>query len=133
CEPTLPDVVRLVLRPTSSMADRLATTADELARAARPAALGLQRLCEGELRGMFDGPTTATLDSAGRAVVLDLSAVYHSAALGILMTCAAAWQRAAIAEQHACADREGRRAAKVINVADEAWKVLGVPGIVEWL
>ena len=56
-----------------------------------------------------------------------------SSALGILMTCAAAWQRAAIAAQHERADREGRPAPKIINVADEAWKVLGVLGIGEWL
>jgi hypothetical protein len=82
---------------------------------------------------MFDAPTSAGLRLDGRAVVLDLSAVYHSTALGILMACAAAWQRSAIAEQHARADLEGRSAPKVINVADEAWKILGVPGIGEWL
>ena len=132
-EPTLPEVVELVLRPTAEMAERLATSVADLARASRQAALGLQRLCEGELRGMFDGPTTRGLDVNGRAVVLDLSAVYHSAALGILMTCAAAWQRAAIAAQHEEADRCDRPAPKVINVADEAWKILGVLGIGEWL
>ena len=132
-EPTLPDVVELVLRPTAEMADRLATTVPDLARGARQAALGLQRLCEGELRGMVDRPTTPGLRLDGRAVVLDLSAVYHSTALGILMTCAAAWQRAAIAAQHEQADRSGKPAPKVINVADEAWKILGVLGIGEWL
>jgi hypothetical protein len=132
-EPTLPDVVELLLRPTDGMALRLATSVPELARAARQAALSLQRLCEGELRGMFDAPTSDGLRIDGRAVVLDLSAVYHSTALGILMTCAAAWQRAAIASQHERADREGRPAPKIINVADEAWKVLGVLGIGEWL
>jgi hypothetical protein len=132
-EPTLPDVVELLFAPTAEMATRLASKPDEVARAARPAALGLQRLCEGELRGMFDRATTAELDVDGRAVVLDLSAVYHSAALGILMTCAAAWQRAVITEAHARADREGRIAPKVINVADEAWKVIAVPGIGAWL
>ena len=132
-EPTLPDVVELLFAPTAEMATRLASTAEEVARAARPAALGLQRLCDGELRGMFDGDTTAELDVSARVVVLDLSAVYHSAALGILMTCAAAWQRAVIADAHARADREGQVAPKVINVADEAWKVIAVPGIGAWL
>ena len=132
-EPTLPEVVSLLFKPTAEMADRLSTTPIDVARAARPVALGLQRLCEGELRGMFDGPTTAALDTEAPAVVLDLSAVYHSAALGILMTCAAAWQRGAIAERHAKADREGLPAPKVINVADEAWKVIAVAGIGEWL
>jgi type IV secretory pathway VirB4 component len=132
-EPTLPQVVELVLRPTQQMAERLATSVTELARASRQAALGLQRLCDGELRGMFDAPTTPGLRLDGRAIVLDLSAVYHSTALGILMTCAAAWQRAAIAAQHERADRDGSAAPKVINVADEAWKILGVRGIGEWL
>ena len=132
-EPTLPQVVQLLLHPQEAMAERLATTPRELARAARQAALGLQRLCDGELRGMFDRPTTPGLRLDGRAVVLDLSAVYHSPALGILMTCAAAWQRAAIAAQHARGDREGRPATKVINVVDEAWKIVGVRGIGDWL
>jgi hypothetical protein len=132
-EPTLPEVVRLLFAPTGEMATRLATSAKEVARGARPAALGLQRLCDGELRGMFDGPTNTDLDVSAPAVVLDLSAVYHSAALGILMTCATAWQRAVIADHHAKADRDGTRAPKVINVADEAWKIIAVPGIGEWL
>ena len=132
-EPTLPQIVRLLLNPTGEMSNRLAAPLKEVARSARPAALGLQRLCEGELRGMFDGATTSSLDLEAPAVVLDLSAVYHSSALGILMTCAAAWQRAAIAERHARADAEGEPAPKVINVADEAWKIISVPGIGEWL
>ena len=132
-EPTLPDVVRLLFTPTGEMAERLATTTKEVARSSRSAALGLQRLCDGELRGMFDGPTSSDLDVDSPAVVLDLSAVYHSAALGILMTCAAAWQRSVIVDRHAAADRAGEPAPKVINVADEAWKVIAVPGIGEWL
>lgn len=132
-EPTLPEIVRLLFNPTGEMASRLSTTVKEVARSTRSAALGLQRLCDGELRGMFDGPTSADLNVDSAAVVLDLSAVYHSAALGILMTCAAAWQRAVIAERHAEADRTGRPSPKVINVADEAWKVIAVPGIGEWL
>ena len=132
-EATLPDVVDLLLRPTAEIADRLASTTEKVADGARAAALGLQRLCEGELRGMFDAPTTRGLDLAARAVILDLSAVYHSGALGILMTCAAAWQRAEIQARHALADRDGRAAAKVITVADEAWKIFPVAGIGEWL
>ncbi len=49
------------------------------------------------------------------------------------MTCAAAWQRAAIAERHARPTATGAPAPKVINVADEAWKILSVLGIGEWL
>ena len=74
------------LRPSEEMAGGLATTAEALAQATRQAALGLQRLCEGDLRGMFDGPTTPGLDLDAPLVVLDLHAVYDSSALGILMT-----------------------------------------------
>ena len=57
------------------MAERLRTTVDELAADARRAALALQDLCEGPLRGMFDGPTTPGLDLDSRLLVLDLHAV----------------------------------------------------------
>src|SRR3954465_523912 len=102
-------------------------------RRSRNVALGLQRLCEGDLRGIFDGPTTPGLRLDGRAVVLDVSAFYNSAALGLVMTCASAWQRGMISELHAEADREERAPRKMINVFDEAWRALSVLGVGEWL
>jgi DNA helicase HerA-like ATPase len=127
-EPTLPRVVELLLRPTQTMADMLATDVPSLALAVRQVALGLQRLCEGDLRGMFDGPTTPGLDLDARLVVIDLSAVYDSAALGILMTCAAAWLRAMVDERRGTGDAE-----KLIVVVDEAWRIFSHLGIGEWL
>jgi hypothetical protein len=124
-EPTLPGVVDLLLRPIDSMAVPLATTVPELARAARRAALGLQRLCEGDLAGMFDGPTTPGLDLDGRLVVIDLRSVYGSAALGILMTCATAWLRAMVPEL----DQDD----KLILVIEEAWRVYRVLDTAEQL
>src|SRR4051812_4966403 len=130
-EPTLPRVVDVLLRPTDAMAERLATSAPELAHAIRQAALGLQRLCEGDLRGMFDGPTTPGLDIDARFVCLDLSAVYDSSALGILMTCAAAWLRAMVGGQRHDPDCVG--GAKLHVVVDEAWRIFSNLGIGEWL
>lgn len=132
-EPALPAVVSALFRPHGAMAERLVTTTQALAKRCRDVALGLQRLCEGDLRGMFDGPTTPGLRLDGRGVVLDLSAFYDSAALGIVMTCASAWQRAMIARLHSEADREGRLARKMLNVFDEAWRALGLLGVAEWL
>ena len=58
-EPTLPMVVDALLHPREAMvAGVSATGAEEFAEANRACALALQRLCEGDLRGMFDGPTT---------------------------------------------------------------------------
>jgi hypothetical protein len=132
-EPTLPRIVDLLLHPIADMADRLATTPTRLGLAVRDLALGLQRLCDGELRGMFDAPTSAGLSLDGRAVVLDLSAFYESSSLGIVMTCAAAWQRGAMVAAHRRADRTGAQAPKFINVFDEAWRAISLLGVGEWL
>jgi type IV secretory pathway VirB4 component len=132
-EPTLPDVVEALLHPTSEMADELATTVDAVATACRHAALGLRRLCVGDLRGMFDGPTTAGLDLSAPFVVLDLSEVYGSTALGILMTCATAWLRATVADLRRAAERDGEAGDKVQLVIDEAWRVLSQLGVGEYL
>ena len=132
-EPTLPAIGELLFEPVADMSKRLHTTVRKLAGRSREVALGVQRLCEGDLRGMFDGPTTPGLRLDGRAVVLDLSAFYNSAALGLVMTCASAWQRSMITRLHAEADAAGRPTQKVINVLDEAWRALAFLGVGEWL
>ena len=45
---------------------------------------------------MFDGPSTAGVDFTNSLIVVDLSAVYHSPALPVVMTCVAAWLQAAL-------------------------------------
>ena len=132
-EPILPELIELLFSPTAEMADGARTTRDGFTHAAREPALALQRLSEGELRGMLDGPTSVPIDPSAPATVLDLSAFYDSKALAIVMTCAAAVQRSVIAELHAEADAHGEAAPKFINVFDEAWRVLSVLGVGEWL
>jgi len=126
-EPTLPAIAAILFNPTSDMAQRLCTTPERLAADARRAALALQDLCEGPLRGMFDGPTSPGLDLDGRLVVLDLHAVKDSPAVGILMACATAWMSALLARM---AERPGRE--RLINVADESWKIIQHTGLGEW-
>ena len=118
--PTLPDVVGALLQPEPAAAAAVHTDLAALAADGRQVALELRRLVEGDLRGMFDGPTTPGLNLDAPLVVLDLSAVYTSAALGILMTCATAWLQAALASG------DGIRR---IVVVDEAWAVLSDVGI----
>jgi type IV secretory pathway VirB4 component len=91
-EPTLPDIASVLFNPSTAMADRLCTTCERLATDSRRAALALQDLCEGPLKGMFDGPTTPGLDLQAKLLVLDLHAVRDSPALGILMACATAYE-----------------------------------------
>jgi hypothetical protein len=90
----------------------------------RDVALELRRLVHGDLCGMFDGPTTPGLRLDGPLVVLDLSAVYHSSALGVLMACAAAWLQSAVRAWHRN---------RIIVVVDEAWAILSNLGVARWL
>jgi type IV secretory pathway VirB4 component len=126
-EPTLPDVAALLFVPVADMATRLRTTVARLAADARRVALALQDLCEGPLRGMFDGPTTPGLDLDARLLVLDLNAVRDSPAVGILMACATAWMSALLTRM---AERPGRE--RLVNVADESWKIVQHTGLGEW-
>jgi len=126
-EPALPDIAAVLFAPVAGMAERLRTTPDRLAADSRRAALALQDLCEGPLRGMFDGPTTPGLDLDARLLVLDLHAVKDSPAVGILMACASAWMSALLARM---AERPGRE--RLINVADESWKIVQHTGLGEW-
>jgi type IV secretory pathway VirB4 component len=126
-EPTLPQIASALFEPVAEMAERLQTTTARLAADARRAALAIQDLCEGPLRGMFDGPTTPGLDLDAKLLVLDLHAVRDSPAVGILMACATAWISALLART---AERPGRE--RLINVADESWKIVQHAGLGEW-
>jgi type IV secretory pathway VirB4 component len=126
-DPTLPEIAEVLFNPAGEMAQRLQTTPQRLAADARRAALALQDLCEGPLRGMFDGPTTPGLDLDAKLLVLDLHAVRDSPAVGILMACATAWMSALLARMAERPDRE-----RLINVADESWKIVQHTGLGEW-
>lgn len=132
-EPTLPDVVDALLHPREDMTVELVMDAADFSEKTRQVALALQRLCHGDLRGMFDGATSGGLDLDAPLVVLDLSAVQDSAALGILMTCAAAWLQGVVMERKRAAESGERDGAKVIVVVDEAWRITADLGVAEWL
>jgi hypothetical protein len=87
-------------------------------------ALELRRLVEGDLAGMFDGPTSPGLRLDAPVVVLDLSAVFASPALAVLMTCATGWLQAILAEPGG---------PKRLVVVDEAWAVLHDLATARWL
>ena len=113
--PTLPDVVESLLDPSPEAAGQLKTDPLTLMEDGRDVALELRRLVYGDLRGMFDGPTTPGLRLDAPLVVLDLAAVYNSPALGVLMACATAWLQNAVVAEHRH---------RVIVVVDEAWAIL---------
>ncbi|HXX89085.1 MAG TPA: hypothetical protein VEI83_02525 [Acidimicrobiales bacterium] len=124
--PVLPDVVDALLEPTAAAAQAVRSTVDQVAADGRQVALELRRLVTGDLRGMFDGPTTVGIALDDPLVVLDLSSLYRSAALGVLMTCATAWLHSRLA-----AGAPG--SANVFLVVDEAWAILSNLGVARWL
>lgn len=122
--PTIPDIVEWLLHPNEEAANKVGSTSTEIAHSVRDVALELRRMCHGDLKGMFDGHTNIKVDWDGPLVVIDLSAVFSSSALGLLMTCATAWMQSAIIRPNA-----GRR----FIVVDEAWAVLSNVGVARWL
>ena len=132
--PTVPTVVEALLSPSADAARSLRTELRDLLEDGRDVALELRRLVHGDLCGMFDGPTTPGLDLSAPLVVLDLSALYSSAALGVLMACATAWLQAALARTAAgggAAAPSDR--ARFFLVVDEAWAILSNLGVARWL
>ena len=132
--PTVPVVVEALLTPSADAARSLRTEQRDLLEDGRDVALELRRLVHGDLCGMFDGPTTVGLDLSSPLVVLDLSALYSSTALGVLMACATAWLQAALARTAASAGRSGSRPA----VASSWWwtrpgRSFRTSGVARWL
>jgi len=120
--PTLRHVMDLLMEPTEGMASELRTDAINLAADARSVARGLHRLVEGDLAGMFDGESTATVDWSGPGIVVDLSAVLQSPAFSSILVCAGAWLAQVVARK----DRQR------IIVVDECWKAIRDAGFVAW-
>lgn len=123
-EPTLPKVIECLLRPGENAGADVAAGDADLVEWGREVAFELRRLVTGDLKGMFDAETSRSVDLDSPIVVLDLSAVYDSDALGILMTCAAAWLQGVLAQE---------TTRKTIFVLDEAWAILANLGIAKWL
>jgi hypothetical protein len=90
----------------------------ELRAASTPVAFAVGKLLDRTLRGMFDGPTTVSVDwASGPGVVVDLSAVFQDReALPLVMMAATSWLQSAMT-----ALDTGRRG---LQVDDEVWALL---------
>ncbi len=128
--PIVPTVVEALLDPVAEAAASLRTSRRELLEDGRDVALELRRLVHGDLCGMFDGLTTEGLDLSSALVILDLSALYSSSALGVLMACATAWLQAHLARAAAAS---GASRVQTFVVIDEAWALLSNLGVARWL
>ena len=121
--PTLPLVADALLNPQPHHAQVLGTDTEGLRHDGRQVALELRRLVHGDLAGMFDGETSPGVGLGTGIVVLDLSRLYASPALGLLMVCALSWLQSALA----CGP------AQRLVVLDEAWAVLSHLATARWL
>lgn len=114
--PTLHDVARLLGDPTDEMARRTKLPVEDLAVESRPIWYALDKLISQSLRGMFDGPSSHTVDWCGPGVHLDLSAVHaDQEALPLVMVAATAWLQELLASG---------AARQRVQVLDEAWCLL---------
>jgi type IV secretory pathway VirB4 component len=122
-QPTLRDMVQVLLHPTADMAAAACADRPTLEAWSRDIGHQLRRLVTGDLGGMFDGHTSGTIDLSAPVVAFDVHRMQSSDALPILMTCAMSWLTAALAR------RDGTRRMLVL---DEAWKLMERPGLLRY-
>jgi type IV secretory pathway VirB4 component len=121
--PLLSEVVSALMSPSAAAARALRDSEEGLAHDGREIALSLRRLLAGELSGLFDAPTSPGVGLDSEAVVLDLSSLYHSSALGVAIVCVQA-----VLEELA-----RRQSAQTMLVIDEAWALFGNLGAAQFL
>jgi hypothetical protein len=117
-QPLLGRVVAEVLSPLEGI---VGATREQLATDGRDVGHALRRLVDGDLKGLFDGPSTVSFDPSLPMVSIDMSGVSGSdTALAMVSACGAAWIESALCDPHG-----GRR----YVVYDEAWRLLRSPAL----
>ena len=111
--PTLPDVVALLTEPNADMCAATVRDVVELVRDTEELRFCLDELCTGPLAGMFDGPSTVSVDWSGPGVVMDLSGVVDDdRAMPLVMSASMSWTRQ---QKHHLVGRQ------VTNINDESY------------
>lgn len=107
--PILPMIVDYLHEPAPGVDARVVEDGRLVAHA-------LRRLVHGDLRGLFDAPSTVSFDPSAPMISIDLSRVVENSTLiSVLMTCASAWMESALL------DPDG---GKRMIVYDEAWRLM---------
>ncbi|EYT56577.1 ATP-binding protein [Leucobacter sp. UCD-THU] len=114
--PILPQVVDRILHPGTEDDRRLEEDGRQVGH-------GLRRLVNGDLAGLFDGPSTVAFDPNAPMVSIDLSQVAeNSALLSVLMTCSSSWMESCLLDPAG-----GRR----YLIYDEAWRLMSYPSLLK--
>lgn len=113
--PTLGDVVDAIFSPSAPVHG---SSTEELARDGRGLGHALARFINGDLAGLFNGPSTVTLDAAAPMVVIDGSGIVgDDLKLALVSACASTWMEAALNDPSA-----GQRWV----IYEEAWRIMMV-------
>jgi hypothetical protein len=111
--PTLLDVIALLSSPTDELCTTVSRREGEFVRDSEVVRFALDELCTGPLRGMFDGPSSITVNWDGPGLVMDLSGVVGDPrAMALVMVASIGWSRQ---QRHRLAGRQR------INVNDESY------------
>ncbi|MEU1289900.1 ATP-binding protein [Kitasatospora sp. NPDC005856] len=122
-QPVLDDIIDTLRNPDLSSVESLGVAVDEVQSWGLDVALVLDRLVDGDLRGMFDGSTTEGIDLDAPLIVFDLSHIdRNSIAMPILMAIVGVW----LEHTWIRPDRKKR-----IFLVEEAWHIINSPFVAQ--
>jgi hypothetical protein len=122
-QPILHDVVEALREPRPEAAEEMSVGLEDVREWGLDVALVLDRLVDGDLKGMFDGPTSDGIDLDSPLIVFDLSTIdRNSIAMPILMAIVGVWL------EHTWL-RPDRR--KRILLVEEAWHIINSPSVAQ--
>ena len=122
-EATLPDVVNRLLNPTQNMAEAMRESQEYLRQLGRSMALGLLRLTETDLKGMFHRQTTAGIWQDTPLLVMDCQGASGEAAV-LMITLINFFTRSQWSREN-----PAYRFHKIIH--DEAWDLAAYPAFID--
>lgn len=122
-QPILPDIVDALRNPTQESADLLSLDLADVRIWGLDVALVLDRLVDGDLKNMFEGPTTTGIDLDAPLIIFDLSHIdRNSIAMPILMAIVGVW----LEHTWIRPDRVKR-----IFLVEEAWHIINSPFVAQ--
>jgi hypothetical protein len=129
-DPIIPDVITVLRQAPEPLRTKLAADGDVYKDLTRSVIAGLDNLCGGPLKGLFDGPTTTPLDLNAPAVSVDISGLRARGndviSAGMIATWAYAYSSIDSARSIGMMNR------KLVLPMDEMWRALrSGPGLVD--
>ncbi len=122
-QPLLTDIVDALRAPDAAPATAMHVSVDALRSWGLDVALVLDRLVDGDLAGMFDGPTSDGIDLDAPLIVFDLARIdRNSIAMPILMAVVGVW----LEHRWLRPDRYKR-----ILLVEEAWHIIASPSVAQ--